>query len=102
MPLVKGKSRKVISENISEMEHSGHSHKQSIAAALNEARHSGANIPKPKGHTMKKTEHHKESHEHKEMHKHHEHMMKHHEKELKHHEKMKHHHEKKIHSAKKK
>ena len=48
MPLHKGKSRKVISENIQEMEESGHPHKQAIAAALSEARKSGAKIPKRK------------------------------------------------------
>jgi hypothetical protein len=48
MPLHKGKSKKVIGENIKEMEASGHPKKQSIAAALNEARKSGAKIPKKK------------------------------------------------------
>jgi len=48
MPLKKGKSKKVISENISEMEKSGHPRNQSIAAALNTARKSGAKIKKPK------------------------------------------------------
>lgn len=46
MPLTKGTSRKIIGKNISEMEAAGHSKKQSIAAALNEARESGAKIPK--------------------------------------------------------
>ena len=46
MPLKKGKSRKVISENISEMVESGHPRKQAIAASLNQARKSGAKIPK--------------------------------------------------------
>jgi hypothetical protein len=45
MPLSKGKSKKVIGKNISEMEASGHKKSQSIAAALNEARKSGAKIP---------------------------------------------------------
>ncbi len=49
MPLHKGKSKKVIGENISEMERSGHPPKQAIAAALNQARKSGAHIPKKKG-----------------------------------------------------
>lgn len=49
MPLHKGKSEKVIGRNIKEMEESGHSKKQSIAASLNEARKSGAKIPKKKG-----------------------------------------------------
>jgi uncharacterized protein YoaH (UPF0181 family) len=37
MPLKKGKSKKVVSENIREMMHSGHSQKQAIAAAMNSA-----------------------------------------------------------------
>jgi len=49
MPLSKGKSKKVIGRNIKEMESSGHSKSQSIAASLNEARKSGAHIPKNKG-----------------------------------------------------
>ena len=46
MPLKKGKSRETISSNISEMVESGHPRKQAIAASLNEARKSGAKIPK--------------------------------------------------------
>ena len=46
MPLLPGK--KNIGHNIKEMKHSGHSKKQSIAASLNEARKSGAKIPKKK------------------------------------------------------
>lgn len=46
MPLIKGKSKKVIGENIKEMEASGHPRKQAIAASLNQARESGAKIPK--------------------------------------------------------
>jgi hypothetical protein len=49
MPLVKGKSKKIISDNISELRHSGREEKQSIAIALSEARKSGAKIPKKKG-----------------------------------------------------
>ena len=45
-PLHQGKSKKVIGENIAEMEESGHPRKQAIAASLNEARKSGAKIPK--------------------------------------------------------
>lgn len=40
MPLKKGSSQKVISENIKEMEKSGHPHKQAVAAAMREARKS--------------------------------------------------------------
>jgi hypothetical protein len=51
MPLHKGGSRKVIGENISEMEDSGYKPSQAIAASLNEARKSGAHIPH-KSHNM--------------------------------------------------
>lgn len=37
MPLVKGKSQKVISSNISELRHSGRPEKQAIAIAMSEA-----------------------------------------------------------------
>ena len=40
MPLIKGSSEKTISKNISEMEKSGHPHKQAVAASMNEARKS--------------------------------------------------------------
>jgi hypothetical protein len=37
MPLKKGKSKKTISHNISEMEKAGHPHDQAVAASLNQA-----------------------------------------------------------------
>ena len=37
MPLKKGRSKKVIDENISEMMHSGHPQDQAIAAAMHKA-----------------------------------------------------------------
>lgn len=48
MPLKRGKSKKTIGKNIREMEESGHPRDQSIAASLNQARKSGAKIPKKK------------------------------------------------------
>ena len=47
-PLKKGKSKKTIGRNISEMESSGYPAMQAIAASLNQARKSGAKIPKKK------------------------------------------------------
>lgn len=49
MPLHKGKSKHVISENISEMVKSGYPQKQAVAASLETARRSGVHIPKKKG-----------------------------------------------------
>jgi len=49
MPLSKGKSKKIISKNIREMENSGHSHAQSVAAALHTANPKVSIIPKKKG-----------------------------------------------------
>lgn len=48
MPLKKGKSKKVVSENIREMISSGHPRDQAIAASLSNARKSGAKLPKKK------------------------------------------------------
>ena len=46
MPLSKGKSREAISKNVkTEIKH-GKPQKQAVAIALNEARKSGAKIPK--------------------------------------------------------
>lgn len=46
MPLKKGKSKKVIGENIAIERHAGKPEKQSVAIALSTARKSGAKIPK--------------------------------------------------------
>jgi len=47
MPLVKGKSKDAIRQNIeTEMKVGGRPQKQAVAIALNEARKSGAKIPK--------------------------------------------------------
>lgn len=48
-PLKRGKSKKIVSNNIREMIKSGHPQKQAVAAALSTARKSGAKIPKKKG-----------------------------------------------------
>lgn len=48
MPLSTGKSKKTISKNIKEMMASGYPQRQSVAAALSQARKSGAKIPKKK------------------------------------------------------
>lgn len=49
MPLKKGKSREDISGNIKAETRQGKPHKQAVAIALNQARKSGAKIPKKNG-----------------------------------------------------
>lgn len=41
MPLKKGSSKETVSENISELRHSGYPQKQAIAIAMSEKRRSG-------------------------------------------------------------
>ena len=49
MPLTKGKSKAVISRNISEMVRAGHPQRVAVAAALNEAKGRGKKKRKRKG-----------------------------------------------------
>src|SRR5215831_6708564 len=62
MPLKKGKSKAVVSENVSEMVHSGYPQKQAVAAALSTARKSGKkSYAKRAGHNPPKPHHADES-----------------------------------------
>lgn len=49
MPLAKGTSKKTISKNVAEMKKAGYPTDQAVAASLDQARRSGAKIPKHKG-----------------------------------------------------
>lgn len=45
-PLEKGKSKAVVGRNIAEMRRAGYPEKVAVAASLNQARKSGAKIPR--------------------------------------------------------
>lgn len=49
MPLLRGKSRDIISKNIKELIAAGHQRDQAIAISLDMARKAGAKIPKRYG-----------------------------------------------------
>jgi hypothetical protein len=48
MPLQKGSSKKTVSSNIRKLREEGYKPKQAVAISLDEARRSGADIPKKK------------------------------------------------------
>ena len=50
MPLVKGKSKAAVGENIKREMQAGKPQKQAVAIALSVARKAGARIPKPTSH----------------------------------------------------
>ncbi len=54
MPLKKGKSKKVVSQNISELMHSGRPQKQAVAIAMSEAGMSKKMSPQAKFERMRK------------------------------------------------
>ncbi len=54
MPLKKGKTKEVISENIRELVHSGRPQRQAVAIALSEARRSGVKKAKVGGRARRK------------------------------------------------
>lgn len=53
MPLIKGSSKKVVSENIAELRHSGRPEQQAVAIALHNAGMSNKKKPKRKAHSGK-------------------------------------------------
>jgi hypothetical protein len=57
MPLHKGKSEKIIGENIEEMQEAGHPHKVAVAASLHEADEYGKKSHKSHSHHGRHKEH---------------------------------------------
>ena len=54
MPLKKGKSKKVISENIAELRHAGYPQKQAVAIAMDKARKSQTRKKAPQRRSKKR------------------------------------------------